>query len=409
MAVSVSNAWRQFVRRGFHPLTVVDVAFPGEGTVYPNLPVSSGEISFARNTGSGSGVRGSSGNGTRASGNITVPDPDLFPALDEDSPIAPYGAELIIRSGILYPRGAALRTHRTVNELEDEGLAEMVPMGRFIIVDGSGSEREGNVTNLEFTDRAFLIDDMDHVRPKDYGGALAFDVLEEIITDPDPFVDGQMSWVVHIDGSLENITLPRGTTFDTGRWSFIQEIAQSIGAEVFFGRDGDCYIQPIPSIDENTLAEDANWVISSGPEGVLVDLERTVTREDTYNGVVVVGSGDGERPQPWAFVTDDNEASRTFYGGPFGKVVIREDMSDLTTDAQCENAAKGLLREGTGLQRTAEIDTFGNPAMDPGDVLLIQPPNGDDELRMLDGFTYDFASADMSGINTRSIQFVEES
>ncbi len=394
MAYPVSSRWDKFIRRGFSPITRVDVQYPGQGIVYEDLPVSKGSISLKR------------GSDVRASGSIEIPDPTLFPALNDDSPIAPYGAELLIYTGTAYPEVVG-RSKLSRQEMIDAGLIELVPMGVFVILDGSGSEKNGNVTTLEFQDRAFLIDGMEHVIPRDYGGASAFTTLNNIITDPDPLLSGQVTWTVNIDSNLTDLTLPRGTTFDTGRWDFIRKIAESLGAEVFFGRDGNVYVQEIPGVFDFNTEVDADWTIDAGEDGNLVDIDRSVSREETYNGVVVAGSADEGRPQPYAFVTDTDPNSRTQYGGPFGKVVRRFDDSNLTTVTQCTKAAKAKLRDGTGLQRTVTFKSFANPAMDPGDILYLKSVDAPGEIHLLDDYSYDFRTADISG-NTRSVQFVEE-
>ena len=390
MAYPVSSRWDHFTRRGFHPVTRVDVRYPGEGVVYSDLPVSSGSISFSRRS------------AVRASGQVVIPDPDLFPGLNDDSVISPYGAELLVYTGTLYPEGAA-HLHRSREELQDRGLAEFVPMGVFTIWDGDGSERQGNVTTLEFYDRGRLIDEKEHIIPHDYGGESAFVALNDVLTDPDPFLSGQVTWQVHIDPSLTDIVLPAGTVFDASRWDFATKVAEALGAEVYFGRDGDIHVVPVPGITEGVAEHD--WLIDASPDGVLADIRRKVSRPEA-NGVVIVGSTDGDSDPPWAFVVDDNPISRSRYGGPLGKVVKRFVNSNLTTDAQCDVAALAKLRDKTGLQRSVEFDTFANPAMDPGDVSLLRSLAGGDEFHLVDGYRYDFRSAAMP-CTTRSIQYVE--
>lgn len=394
MAYNVSSRWEKFIRRGMHPITRVDVSFPGEGIVYENLPVDGGSISITR------------GSAVRASGSVSIPDPTLFPALNDDSPIAPYGAELIIKTGIVYPEATSHRS-LTIPQLEGLGFIEMVPMGIFVIADGSGSEANGNVTTINFHDRAKLIEHADAVIPKDWGGESAFLALQTIIEDVTPFIDGQMQWSLSISNELSDIILPSGTTFDTGRMGFIDKVAQALGAEVYFARDGNAYCVPVPGIDLSIFDTDADWIIDAGEDGVLIDVTRKITRENVYNGVVVTGSADGENPQPFGFASDDNPSSRTYYGGPFGKQVKRVDNSNLTTEEDCINAAIAELRNSTGLQRSVDFETYGNPAMDPGDIVLIRTGTSPDELHMLDSYRYDFESASLNA-QTRSITFVEE-
>ena len=390
MAYPVSSRWDAFVRRGFHPITRIDVQYPGEGIVLRDLPVSEGSLTFTRRS------------NIRASGHIIVPDPELFPALNDSSVISPYGAEVVIYTGTLYPEGVGFE-HLSREELVARNLAELVPLGVFVIWSGGGSEKQGNATKLTLYDRAKIIGEGEHVFPTDYGGSGAFETIEALLKDTSPAPEGIVSWDVHFDPALTDIVLPAGTTFDMPRWRFINQIAESIGAEVYFGRDGDAYVVPVPGVGPDTNTFD--WLVDAGENGVLVDINRSLDRPPA-NGVVVTGSTAGDGPQPYAFVTDQNPASRTVYGGGMGKVVKRFDMSELTSDAECETAAEAKLRDLTGLQRKVDFQTFGNPAMDPGDVVLIRGLSGPDEFHLLGGYEYNLRTTEML-CETRSVQFVE--
>lgn len=214
-----------------------------------------------------------------------------------------------------------------------------------------------------------------------------------------------VSWVVNFDEDVDNFTLPTGTILEQDRWDFLEELAESLGAEIFFNRDGNVTVQPIPGIYGDGVIPDPDWVIDAGENGLLKDADRSVSRDGVFNGVVVVGSADENRPQPFALVTDDDPKSLTRWNGPFGRSLIRIERSELTTDEQCAKAARAELRNLTGLQRNLSFDSIGNPAMDPGDILRIVFPDGSSEIHMLDGFDYDFESMDLSA-STRSIQYI---
>lgn len=378
MAYPVSKRWENFIRRGYTPVTYIDIQFPGEGIVFSNLPVSSGSVNYDR------------GRAYRANGSLTVPDPTLFPALNDDSPIAPFGAEIVIRTGIRYP----------------EGTEELIPLGVFPIEEVTGSEADGNVSDIEFYDRAKRVEGVDFISPKDFGGEFILDVIEQQVLYAAPFYPGdEVEWGVNIDPSLDNIILPTGTILESDRWSFIIELAESIGAEVFFDRNGDVQVVPVKTFFEDDGTPDADWIVDAGANGILIDLARGVSRDEMYNGIVVVGSADNDRPEPKYFATDDDPRSRTQYGGPFGKSVLRIEDGNLTTDSQCETRAKAELRKTTGLQRSIDYDQVANPAMDVNDIILIRGLTGDDEVHLLDSFDFDFVDASMS-TGTRSIEYI---
>lgn len=616
MAVAVSRRWEQHIRRGASPVTEVDVSIPGQGIVFKNLPVSQGSISFSRE------------NSYRASGSVVVADPELFPTLDDPTILEPYGAEIIIRTGIVYPEGIGdLRAGISASDLARQGAAELVPMGVFPIQTVSGTEAGGKIATVEFYDRGRRLEDFSFISPRDKGGKLIQDVIEEEILDSDPFyppnippvetgvplpgglhmpssgqittpdasvwdlnsfdirvdltldnwspagnnylvakynpvsggrsyalqIDGTLrllvsengntfedaycttsipasngtrlavrvtfnatngqvnfytaptidstwnqlgstvdignnfnlqntnqplsigansvggspigggtihafeirdapngnilshikfyeqttnvssfnedgftwtvqsgrivsqedltgsvspvNWQVNFDPELDNFALPTGTILEEDRWQFLEGLAESLGAEIFFDRNGDVTVRPIPGIYGDGEIPEPDWVIDAGEDGLLKDADRSVSRDGVYNGVVVVGSADEDRPQPFALVTDNDPKSLTRWGGPFGKSLLRIERSELTTNDQCERAARAELINITGLQRNLSFEAIGNPAMDPGDIIKIVFPDGSSEIHMLDGFDYDFASMNMSA-STRSIQYI---
>jgi hypothetical protein len=378
MAYGVSSRWEKFIRRGFTPITEIDVRFPGQGVVLSGLRVTSGSVSVSR------------GDSERTSGSLEVADPTLFPTLNNASIIEPYGAEIVIHTGILYP----------------EGNTELIPVGVFPIENVSGSEAGGNLASIKFYDRAKRMQDIDFIAPVNQGGKLILDVIEEQVLYSAPFYPGDgVEWTVGFSEELDNFILPWGTLLESDRWDFIEELAESLGAEAYFDREGGVRVEPIPGIYGDGEVPEPDWIIDAGENGILIDASRSVSRTGVHNGVVVTGSADGDRAQPYALVTDDNPNSRTMWGGPFGKSVIRIDNSNLTTVEQCEKQARAELRNRTGLQRSLSFKAVGNPAMDPGDIILIRFLDGSEELHMLDGYDYDFASADLSA-QTRSIQYI---
>lgn len=373
----VSDRFLEAIRRGYTPVTRVDISFPGQGVVYSDLPVSGGSLTISRN------------NIYRGSGTLEIPDPTLAPVLNEDSPLNPYGYELIIRMGFVY--------HNTT---------EFIPMGVYPIEEAEVGEDD--ITHISFFDRAKSVERSDFIAPVDYSGWFAHFALEDVIMYAAPFYPGPaVEWAVTIDTELEgnDPPLPGGTVLDGARWQFVEEVCQACGAEAYFDRNGNCHIVPVPGVNEDTPITDVAWEVDAGENGVLIDSKRKVSRKDVYNAVVVVGSGNSTSAPPYGFVFDSDSNSRTFYEGPFGKSVKRISNSLLTQEADCIIAARAELKNLTGLQKTIEFNSLRNPALDPGDVILITHLDGTQNLVMLDSYSFDFATGDMNG-SIRSIQYV---
>ncbi len=375
---SVSSRFLDAIRRGVRPVAVADILYPttGGGTdiIFSDLPISSGRISVSRNS------------KTRGSGNLTIPDQSLSPVLTQDSPLNPYGYEVRIRVGYQYHDGQ-----------------ELIPMGIYGIEDASVDE--DGITAISFFDRAKMIERADFTAPKDYSGWYVQDAIADIVLYASPFYPGDaVQWDISFASGLTNPRLPGGTVFNTQRWTFLDKLTETMGAEAYFDRDGDCRVIAIPSIDTGTPLTSVAWEVDTGENGVLISSARKVTRAGVYNAVFVSGATNDGGPQISGFASDDNPNSRTYYLGPFGKSVKRIENSALTTETDCVTAARAALRNLTGLQKTLSFNSLRNPALDLGDVLLVKHLDGQQSLVMLDDYSFDFSAGDMTA-SIRSVQY----
>lgn len=378
MPYTTSARWEQHIRRGPSPITKVDVTFPGEGVVFADLPIIDGSITVSR------------GASSRSSGSLTIGDPELLPALNSGSPIAPYGAELYVKTGFRYP----------------DGVEELIPMGYFQIWSATGSEAQGNIPTIEVYDRSKAIENTDYITAKDYGGWDLQAALQDVALYAAPLYPGTgVEWTVQFGPGLTNPVLPGGKILAGNRWDFITGLAASIGAEAYFDRNGVLQVRLIPKLTASTPVGAASFAVDVGETGVLIDADHPLSRDSLYNGVVVRGAATDGAAQPYFLKTDVNPSSRTFYGGPFGKRVLAIDDDSLTTVAQCEARATAELYNVTGQQSSISFEMLANPALDPGDFILCTYLDGSQELHMLDEYQYNLVTAAMDG-KTRSTQYV---
>jgi hypothetical protein len=363
--------------------TVVDVYMNG-AQIDSDIPVIGGRITVDRNS------------RTRRSGSITLGDPSFFPKFD-DNTFTPYGVEIGIRHGIVYP----------------DGTEELIPQGIFLINDIEADEAEGLIPTIEFFDRAHRVfETSTHVTDggpnmvgdQTFSGSRVHDALHAVIDYPSPnWPNANQLWSLNIDTSLSNPTIPGGQfEGDTDRWKLAQDLAAMIGGEIYFDVFGNATCIPIPGITVQELPPD--WEVFAGEGGVMVSAAQRVTREETFNSVVMLGSTpSGTERQARAIVYDLNPASKTYYYGPFGKKTLRLSDQRLTTDEACYTAANGVLKNSLGIAKTVTFKATSNPALDGGDIVKITYPDGLEELHLLDSFDIDFKSGVM-GASTRSIQ-----
>lgn len=171
---------------------------------------------------------------------------------------------------------------------------------------------------------------------------------------------------VTIDAGVDITSLvPSGLMWDVDRGKAVDDLAQSIGAEVFATPDGAGFrIRNVP-----TLNDAVSWTALEGPGGTLVTAGRSVTRDGVYNAVItVVERANGDLPLRF-IAEDNNPSSPTWVGGLFGRVprFLRNPL--VTNAAQGEVAGVALLARSIGATRLRTITCIPNPAAEAGDVI----------------------------------------
>lgn len=365
--------------------TVADIYY-GSQVVIKDLPVVDGHLSVDRKS------------EVRRSGSITIGDPTLFPTLNAASGLEPYGIEIVIRSGFVY----------TDSE-------ELVPLGVFIVDKVSGTEKEGLFPTINFFDRAKRVAETSTFvvegGPQSFGGKTVQEGLATTLGYPAPGWPTSPLWNVTVNPTLPVITIPGGFgDGDTDRWQLAVDLATAIGGEPYFNVLGAAVVNPIPYLGPDTVVTAAVWTVTAEfgtGRGNMLNADRSITRDGVYNSVLVLGaSANGTTAQAFGQAYDDNPASKTFYGGLFGRKCLRVKNTALTTNDQCIVAARNLLRNYLGLARNLTLDSLCNPALNEGDIIQVFYPDLTTELHLVDSFEIPFGSdVGSMTIRTRTVQY----
>jgi hypothetical protein len=187
-------------------------------------------------------------------------------------------------------------------------------------------------------------------------------------------------------GSGEGVTVTASSTatvpaltWDRDRDKAITDLAASIGAWVYFDRNGGAVVADIP-----TLGTSADWTIDAGATGVLISLDRQTSPDETYNVVVAYSNSATASAFPPQYVFDGDPNSPTYAGtdplnnpaaaGPLGVVPIFYTSPVLTSAQQALQAAQAILSRTVGQASQVSISTGPNPAMDAFQVIDVLPP-----------------------------------
>lgn len=359
----ISAAARQ-VLRGSHGITARAMAYTATG-VLPDLPLTGASVT----------VDGTSQ--VRRTGSATIADPSLWPS-SALSPLSPVGSELRIDFGIIIPG-------------QDE--PEWVPMIRGPIQSVADKLPSTDPITVKLSDRSAGVNQARLLSPgQTIAGRTYVQEITRLITEVQP-----AATVLDYTGDT---TVCPVTEIEAERWKDgVEPLATAIGAEVYAAADGETYIiRPQP-----TLSDPPVWVVDAGRGGVMISCDREVNRDGIYNAVTARGSTtDGTTPVS-ATVVDDDVASPTYYGGPFGQRVRYYVSPLLKTVEQCQAAAAALLARTKGYVATVKVEQLTNPALESGDVILVVMPDGTTQTHIIDSLPIDTSPGATQQLTTRSI------
>jgi hypothetical protein len=340
VAFPVADPFREAVRNSVAITYTVDATLGGDP-----VPGGSGLLP------SGGSVTDTTKPGVRRVLSLQLaPEPGLFDAL------SPIGTTLTVTAHVRY-------TNRQSVD---------IPMGVFDVDTESLSEGSGGLS-LTAPDKWAKIQRARFIIPQ--------------ASTPGLSVVGQIAALIR--GALgpdEPVAVTATSTATVGRllWEkdrdqAIIDLAQSIGAWVFFDRFGVATVADVPQIGSS-----ADWLVDASPSGVLVELDRERSRTSTRNVVVIESSAADGAKVPTQWVWDSDPLSPTYAGtsprlrpqeaGPFGIVPYFYDTPVLTSAAAALKAGRTILARTTGLASQVSLGQVPNPAVDAFDVIDVMPP-----------------------------------
>jgi hypothetical protein len=370
---AVSAQYLDAVRNGGRYTVVVD-AWRNDAPVFggKDLPVASGSVTDS----STPGVR-------RQLDLELTPEPGqtvqgLFDLL------SPIGTELRVRSLLHYPNNVS---------------SETVPLGVFDVDAEDMGYAPGGTLTVRASDKWVKIQRARFVTP--YASNPLLTITAQIAT-----------LIRRALGNDEPVTVTATSTAMTPRvvWErnmdeTINNLAQSIGAWVYFDRDGRATIADLPADDATP-----SWAITSDSAGVLLDASRSRDRSKTYNMVVVTGElVDNEALFTPVVIQDQDANSPTYVAGPFGQVPYFYSSPLLTTSAQASKAGRSILARVKGLNAQLTLSTVRNHALDALDAISVSlprerwdVPSPAVETHLVDKVVHPLTAESVQSVDTRS-------
>jgi len=150
------------------------------------------------------------------------------------------------------------------------------------------------------------------------------------------------------------------------RLARMNDMAGSLGGSIIADPYGVITMRTSAAI----AATDTSIDFIEGPGCKMTALTKRRTRQQVYNAAVYTGEPAGGSPVT-GFAYDLDPNSSTYYYGPFGIVPVFEKSQFVTTQAQADAAAQGLMNRKKGIGSTLQITTWANPTLRPGDTAHI--------------------------------------
>jgi len=295
------------------------------------------------------------------------------PELPATEPIdAPYGHSMgsQVNRFTITPVGEYIQEDY-IAWLEEDDL-ELIPQGKFDIFDCDIDDTRDSLTiDLKLFDFARKVERArllrNHVVP---AGTNFGTAIRDIIDQGVPGLTYQFPQI--------NFVTPRLVFGSSGdqeggdRWKYARDMAEAIGHELFFDRNGNIRLQKTPVEREQPIL----WDYSEGDRATLLYVTRNLSKEDTYNHVVAVGESTTNDEPVRGEAMDDDPSSPTYVGdpygsGPYGAVPFFLRSNFIRTPEQATEAARAKLRQLQGTTEKMRIIITVNPAHDAGDRIRI--------------------------------------
>lgn len=271
--------------------------------------------------------------------------------------LAPYGNEIFVERGIMV-NGEPEYVHYGFFQIR-EVEQDTPPDGPITIA--ASDRMAGIVDSRLLVPRQFV--------PTDTYGDCIRSLAEEVYPDV----------VIEWDDATDVEPIGRAVIAEDDRYGAMLDIVKSRGKIMYFNDRGALAIKDLPSTTDPVFEVDA------GPGGVLVSLNRKISRVGAYNAVVASGEAPDEADPVRAIAVDGNPASATYFFGRFGKIPIYYTSPLLTTEDAAEKAAETILAKRVGLPYTVEFKAVPNAALEVFDAVRITPSVGaTPEIHVLD-------------------------
>lgn len=289
----------------------------------------------------------------RAISSITIADPDGSLAGTINDPLSPYGSELVIETGFVWPDAAPERVSLGVFR-----ITSAVPDGRGSVV-------------IAGTDRSIVI------RENEFDVPYVIAAGSNIVTAAVALLQSRYPGLV-VNATPTTMTVPSTIVYLEGSHSGdpaknCDDLLAAAGMEWFIDASGAGVIRPVP----DPATTPAVWDYQPGTTSTLyIDGRNELNALGVRNKAVVVGEGPGV-PMPVRSVRTITDVSSPIHPARIGTKPVFLTSPLITTQTQADAAALALLLRKAGGSEHFQLTAAPHPAHDGGDVVHAADPDLD--------------------------------
>jgi hypothetical protein len=282
---------------------------------------------------------------------ITVPTrtpdgTDWDPGTATDAPLACYGQQLHVQTGIRMPYGTSV--------LLDQG---------WYLIDGWQKEDTDGTIDVTATDLRRLVADARLFTEDNPPSGSSYG------TEFTRLINGILP--VDLTAAPADSAINTNTVWDRDRDADLDKLCAAWGARWVVNDAGAAAVLPAYTAVTAATTPDLEVVDQSG--GTIVTRQRSGERGRIYNTVVVTGNAsdslDGFTPFAVALITDPASPIRP--DGPYGSVPRFYSSDLITAETQASQTAKNMLVTYSTVGRSEDVTCVPNPALELGDVVRV--------------------------------------
>jgi len=332
---------------------------------------------------------------TQRTASLSIVDTDgtLSPS-EANELFLPAGNELRLWRGVVFPDA-------TQQEMVDGTDRELVPLGtfRFTNVDGDYP----NVAFSQMYDRSWVISGAKLLNTTVIAaGTTVTDAIGTLLQAASPGVETNLP-------DTDEVVVEMIFEEESDPWDVCQQLAANLGMILYFDPMGVCSMreEPDPLADPIALVLNNEYEFFVENKNMLLGLTQA-WEGVSYNAQVVVGENTSLAAPVRAVAYDLDPESPTQWNGNYGRrpaPIIRDEK--IASVAQARLRARKELRSQLGLFQKLDLPSLVHPALEIGDILLINYVREQfrlTQLAIVDSLTIPMRATQSMQIETRSRQ-----